>query len=108
MESAADSISAVETFSNGDVLMGGLTTGSWASSNPDASTHLAAVKLNGDTGDELWRYQTDTSGSSASVSALVRDVAVDGDDNVFMVGKPMAAWWSLREIPMILTRLSRK
>ncbi|CAN0261359.1 unnamed protein product, partial [Hapterophycus canaliculatus] len=82
----------VDTDSSNDVVIGGKTEGYWESSNPDEVQHLAAVKLDGDTGDEVWRYQRRPSDSSSY--AIVQDgtggvtgVAVDGDDNVFLVGQ---------------------
>lgn len=74
--------------------MGGRTYGFWAKANPEETFHLAAVKLDGDSGLELWRYQESPPDSSTSQggitypgSAGVVGVAVDGDDNVFLVGQ---------------------
>lgn len=52
---------------------------------------IAAVKLTGSTGEELWRYQTASSTSSSLGGggfgvSYVLAVAVDGDDNPVLVG----------------------
>ncbi|CAN0508529.1 unnamed protein product, partial [Ectocarpus sp. 8 AP-2014] len=52
----ADVFFAVATDSNNDIIMGGRTAGYWLSSTPDYFPHMAVVKLNGSTGDEIWRY----------------------------------------------------
>lgn len=74
--------------------MGGRTYGFWAEANPEETFHLAAVKLDGGSGLELWRYQESPPDSSTSQGELVypgsggvTGVAVDGDDNVFLVGQ---------------------
>ncbi|CAN0045315.1 unnamed protein product [Ectocarpus fasciculatus] len=79
--------------------MGGRTEGYWSSSNPDSVAHLAAVKLDGSTGDEIWRYQEHPPDSYTSLgyyfyngSGSVTGVSVDGDDNCFLVGQ---TWGSL-------------
>ena len=74
--------------------MGGRTYGFWAEPNPQETFHLAAVKLDGSSGLEVWRYQESPPDSSTSQgdvtypgSGGVVGVAVDGDDNVFLVGQ---------------------
>lgn len=52
---------------------------------------MAAVKLDGATGDELWRYQSISSDSSQLGSvgfnvSYVSAVSIDGDGNVLLVG----------------------
>lgn len=76
------------------VIMGGRTYGFWAEANPEETFHLAAVKLDGSSGLEVWRYQESPPGSSTSQgdvsypgSGSVAGVAVDGEDNVFLVGQ---------------------
>ncbi|CAM9594564.1 unnamed protein product [Ectocarpus sp. 13 AM-2016] len=97
--SAADLFLAGDTDSNNDVVMGGRTEGYWSSSNPDSVAHLAAVKLDGGTGDEIWRYQEHPPDSYTSLenyfyygSGSVTGITVDGDDNCFLVGQ---TWGSL-------------
>lgn len=74
--------------------MGGRTYGSWAEANPEETFHMAAVKLDGGSGLELWRYQESPADSFTSQgdvtypgSGGVTGVAVDRDDNVFLVGQ---------------------
>ncbi len=78
------------------VIIGGITEGYWADWNFDETWHMAVVKLDGSTGDELWRYQesppdyttTAVFGYySYSGHTSVLGVAVDSDDNVFLVGQ---------------------
>ncbi|CAM9101066.1 unnamed protein product [Ectocarpus sp. 6 AP-2014] len=92
--SEADTFRAVDTDSNNDIVMGGRTEGYWSSSNPDSVAHIAVVKLDGGTGDEIWRYQEHPPDSYTSLgsyfyygSGSVSGVAVDGDDNCFLVGQ---------------------
>ncbi|CAB1110486.1 unnamed protein product [Ectocarpus sp. CCAP 1310/34] len=92
--SEADVFLASDTDSNNDVIMGGTTEGYWSSSNHDSVPHLAAVKLDGSTGDEIWRYQERPPDSYTSLesffyygSGSVLGVAVDGDDNCFLAGQ---------------------
>lgn len=89
-----DSFLSVDTDSNNDVFMGGYTQGYWEDSNPLNVRHMAVVKLSA-SGEELWRYQespsdtysTTPSGDIWHASASVVAVAVDGDDNVLLVGQ---------------------
>ncbi|CAM9614843.1 unnamed protein product [Ectocarpus sp. 13 AM-2016] len=97
--SEADIFLASDTDSNNDIVIGGRTEGYWSSSNPDSVPHLAAVKLDGGTGDEIWRYQEHPPDSYTSLgssfyygSGSVIGVAVDGDDNCFLAGQ---TWGSL-------------
>lgn len=90
---AFDYMFGIDTDSADDVFMGGYSEGFWSSSNADGRRDIAAVKLDGATGDELWRYQAVAEDSLTSLSEYVwygqsgiSDVAVDGDDNVFLVG----------------------
>ncbi|CAN0436632.1 unnamed protein product, partial [Ectocarpus sp. 8 AP-2014] len=89
----ADVFFAVATDSNNDIIMGGRTAGYWSSSTPDYFPHMAVVKLDGSTGDEIWRYQehapdsSTTWGLSYSSLGSVSGVAVDGEDNCFLVGQ---------------------
>ncbi|CAN0511657.1 unnamed protein product [Ectocarpus sp. 12 AP-2014] len=92
--SEADLFLAVDTDSNNDIVMGGRTEGYWSSSNPGTTPHIAVVKLDGGTGDEIWRYQEHPPDSYTSLgsyfyygSGSVSGVAVDGDDNCFLVGQ---------------------
>eukprot|EP00752_Nemacystus_decipiens_P016211 g14498.t1 len=92
--SQADVMLGVDTDSNNDVIMGGRTYGFWAEPNPEETFHLAAVKLDGSSGLEVWRYQESPPDSSTSEGKVtypgsggVVGVAVDGDDNVFLVGQ---------------------
>lgn len=86
-----DTIFSADTDSNNDVVLGGSTEGYWTSSNPDNQPHMAVVKLNGTTGEEVWRYQEvapDSSGESLKYfgSGAVLELAVDGDDDAFLLG----------------------
>ena len=45
----------VET-ADGNVVVGGLTAGSWVQP-PDGSFDIAVAKLNVDNGEEIWRFQ---------------------------------------------------
>ncbi|CBJ29523.1 hypothetical protein Esi_0149_0082 [Ectocarpus siliculosus] len=92
--SEADMFLAVDTDSNNDIVMGGRTEGYWSSSNPDSVAHIAVVKLDGGTGDEIWRYQEHPPDSYTSLGSYfyygygsVSGVAVDGDDNCLLVGQ---------------------
>ncbi|CAM9101347.1 unnamed protein product [Ectocarpus sp. 6 AP-2014] len=92
--SEADTFLAVDTDSNNDIVMGGRTEGYWSSSNPDTTPHIAVVKLDGGTGDEIWRYQEHPPDSYTSWGVYfyyglgsVSGVAVDGDDNCLLVGQ---------------------
>lgn len=86
-----DAIFSADTDSNNDIVLGGSTEGNWAASNPDNQPHMAVVKLDGTTGDELWRYQEvapDSSGASLKYygSGAVLELAVDGGDDAFLLG----------------------
>lgn len=80
-------------FPSRQVLLGGLTSGAWVSDSPnlDGNRDIAAVKLSGSDGTEVWRYQAGPSTSSslggggAGISYAL-GVAVDGDDNPMLVG----------------------
>lgn len=92
----ADFFFAVDTDSNNDVVMGGRTEGYWVSSNPNNVPHLAVVKLDGSTGDEIWRYQEYPPDSTTVLSTWygsgsVFGVAVDGDDNVVLAGQTIGS-----------------
>lgn len=72
-------------------VFGGFTNGDWNATNADGLRDVAAVKLHGDSGDELWRYQSVAADSSQSEGvglnvSYVSAVSVDGDDNVLLVG----------------------
>lgn len=73
------------------VILGGFTNGEWNTSTADGLRNVAAVKLTGEAGDEVWRYQAGALESSQpgivglNVS-YVSAVAIDGDDNVLLVG----------------------
>ena len=94
----ADSFFAVDTDSNNNVIMGGFTEGYFVESNANNVRHLAVVKLSS-SGLELWRYQDSPSDVSSTTfsgymyysSASVMGVAVDGDDNVILVGQTIGA-----------------
>ncbi|CAM9663524.1 unnamed protein product, partial [Scytosiphon promiscuus] len=88
----ADSWIAVDTDSNADVVVGGMTEGYWASSNPHELSHFAVAKLDGGLGSEIWRYQgyspdSTTSTSTSFSRGTVFGVTIDGDDNVFLAGQ---------------------
>lgn len=91
----ADYMVGVDTDSNNDVIMAGVTQGDWAEYN-DNNLDLAVVKLDGSTGNEIWRYQaappdsTTESGTWSGLAAAT-GVAVDGDDNVILVGQTFGA-----------------
>lgn len=90
--SSADMWFAVDTDSNNDVIVGGRTEGYWSSSNPDNIPHPAIVKLDGGTGEEVWRYQEIPPDSTSYPSTdpavgSVSGATVDGDDNAFLVGQ---------------------
>lgn len=95
----ADAFFAVNTDSNDNVIMAGYTEGYLVESNANNVRHIAVVKLSS-SGDELWRYQesppdaTSTSlyGDTYFTSASVRGVAVDGDDNVILVGQTIGSF----------------
>lgn len=92
VDDEADFMLGVDTDSNNDVIMGGRTEGYWAAFNPVNQGHLAVVKLDGNTGDEIWRYQ-EAPPDSTTISntwagfAAATSVAVDGDDNIILVGQ---------------------
>lgn len=88
----ADVLFTVDTDSNSDIIMGGYSEGVWAASNPHTVRHLVVVKLDGSTGEELWRYQEASQDSTSATityygSGTVIGLAVDGDDNVILVGQ---------------------
>lgn len=75
------------------VILGGFTNGAWVSDSPnsDGFRDIAAVKLTGSDGTELWRYQASSSTSSSLGGggvgiSYVLGVAVDGADNPILVG----------------------
>lgn len=72
------------------VFLGGFSNGGWVSGSPnlDGNRDIAAVKLTGSDGTELWRYQAASTTSSSGVAgtSYVLGVAVDGDDNPTLVG----------------------
>lgn len=88
----ADHFFGADTDSNNDVFLGGRTEGYWADYNPYEWTHIAAVKLDGSTGNEIWRYQ-EAPPDSTTISniwpgfAAAISVAVDNDDNVILAGQ---------------------
>eukprot|EP00752_Nemacystus_decipiens_P014994 g13351.t1 len=94
----ADSFLAVDTDSENNIIMGGFTEGFFEqSNNNEYGRHMAVVKLSS-SGAELWRHQegpsssTTTSGGEIKfVSASVSGVAVDGDDNVILVGQTIGS-----------------
>lgn len=48
---------AVDADASGDIIVAGSTTGSWSSSISEPGVRdLAAFKLDGATGEEIWRY----------------------------------------------------
>lgn len=90
---AFDYMFGIDTDSADDVFMGGYSEGYWSTPNTDGRRDIAAVKLDGATGDELWRYQSVAGDSVTSLGeyvwygqSSVSGVAVDNDDNVFLVG----------------------
>ena len=92
--SSGDQVEGVlgaDTDSNNDVILGGFTTGFWSSPNENAQRNIAAVKLDGNTGDEIWRFQKVAQDPTSMLltyygSSSISGVAVDGYDNVFLVG----------------------
>eukprot|EP00903_Cladosiphon_okamuranus_P014847 g13748.t1 len=91
-QGGADWMVSAGTDSANDVFLGGFTNGGWVADRPnvDGNRDIAAVKLSGPTGRELWRYQAGSSNSSspgenAGIS-YVLGLAVDSDDNPIMVG----------------------
>lgn len=91
--SAFDYMFGIDTDSADDVIMGGYSEGYWSTPNTDGRRDIAAVKLDGATGVELWRYQSVAGDSSTSLNeyiwygqSSVSGVAVDNEDNVFLVG----------------------
>lgn len=77
------------TFVPLKVILGGSTSGEWDAPNLDFMRDIAAVKLDGSTGKELWRYQTMSSTSSSLGGggfgvSYVLGVAVDGDNPVLV------------------------
>lgn len=88
----------VETDSNDDVLIGGTIEEYWPS-NPYGGPHAAvklAIKLDGGTGEEVWRYPERSPDSywddSSSYggwgdTTTVDGVAVDYNDDVYLVGQ---------------------
>lgn len=67
------------------------------STNGDSGRDVAAVKLSGIDGTELWRYQaasstTSSLGGGSSGISYVLGVAVDGDDNPILVGSAYNAF----------------
>lgn len=76
--------------------MGGRTAGYWVSSNPHSVPHQAVVKVDGTTGDEIWRYQehppdATTFGSGNAGVSVVFGIAVDVDDSVVWVGQTIGS-----------------
>lgn len=58
LDGEADVFYGVDTDSNNDVILVGWTHGYWTTSNTRTGVrNLAAVKVDGSTGDEIWRYQ---------------------------------------------------
>lgn len=88
-----DEFFAVDTDSNDDVIMAGFTEGFWTESNSLGYRHMAAVKVDGATGDEIWKFQEGAGRSTTATASLVYEgsttvfgVGVDGSDDVFLVG----------------------
>lgn len=80
-----------DTDSNNDVYVAGYTQGFWTMSNAPNSRHLMCAKLDGSTGTDIWRYQTTAPSSTTEDyiyygSGMVSGVAVNGEDDVFLVG----------------------
>lgn len=83
-----------------DIVAGGQTAGAEVPSSSsfpsgvsnfnmgsaDVLLDWAAVKLNGDTGDEIWRYQRAFNESSSYGSGPIHCVATTSDKHVFLVG----------------------
>ncbi|CAM9412750.1 unnamed protein product, partial [Sphacelaria rigidula] len=90
--SAVDAIHAATVDSEDNVVLGGFTEGDWDGVNSNEKRDMAVVKLDGDTGDEIWTYQDaadDLESSSGYLwygSTTVWGVAVDADDNIFVFG----------------------
>ncbi|CAM9101635.1 unnamed protein product [Ectocarpus sp. 6 AP-2014] len=70
------------------VILGGFTNGEWGASNLDGLRDIAAVKLDGEAGTEVWRYQAaaSTSSSGGYGVSYVLGVAVDSTNNPVLVG----------------------
>ena len=74
------------------IILGGFTGGQWGDiSNIDGFKDIAAVKLQGSDGAELWRYQVVSSTSALLARggfgvSYVSGVAVDTQDNPVLVG----------------------
>ncbi|CAM9398591.1 unnamed protein product, partial [Sphacelaria rigidula] len=91
--SAVDVINAAAVDSEGNVVLGGFTEGDWDGVNSNQKRDMAVVKLDGDTGDEIWTYQDAADDLESSSGLLwpgittILDVAVDTDDNVFLFGE---------------------
>ena len=88
-----DIIFGADTDSNNDVILAGSTTGFWTTFNTNGVRHIAVVKLDGSTGEEIWRFQDVAEDSSTSMGSYIHygsstaiGAAVDHDDNVFLVG----------------------
>lgn len=84
-----DYIRASAVDANGDFVLAGETAGVWGSPESAGGVDLVAVKLDGDTGEELWTWQ---GGTSLEDSAGV--VVVDADGNVMLAGGASDDWES--------------
>lgn len=81
---------AVDVDRNDNIIAGGQTTGSWISSaNDSLNGDWAAFKLDGDTGEEIWRYQRWFTGQSTDGSSgfgLITCIATTSEGDAFLVG----------------------
>lgn len=70
------------------VILGGFTNDEWDASNLDGLRDIAAVKLDGEAGTEVWRYQAaaSTSSSGGYGTNCVLGVAVDSSNHPVLVG----------------------
>lgn len=90
--STLDIINGVAVDSKDNVILGGYTEIDGVSVNSNKQRNMTVVKLDGATGDKIWRYQDAADDLESSTgrfgydSTFIEGVAVDANDNVFLVG----------------------
>lgn len=97
--SGVEEAHATGVDSEGDVIVGGFTTSSWDEdvSNEDSNREYAAFKLDGSTGDEVWRYQVryhddDLTSLQYYSSGSILGLAVDSAGDALFVGHTWGDW----------------